>query len=110
MPLRLLVGPAGAGKLDRVLDTFLAALDAGGDPCLVVPSRPHVEAVERALLERRPALLGGSICTFDDLFAGVLERCGEAAPMLDDAHRRVLLADVVAGAQLDALAASARFT
>jgi hypothetical protein len=109
MPLRLLVGPAGAGKLDCVLDTFLAWLDAGREPWLLVPSRPHLEAAELALLARRPALLGGSICTFHELFAGVLERCGEAAPMLGEAQRRALLADVVAGARLDALAASARF-
>src|SRR5919202_3645683 len=97
MPLTLIVGPAGSGKLTHVLDRFLGALEAGAEPVLIVPGRSDVEVVERELLGRRPALLGGRIVTFDELLREVLERCGEAAPILADAQRRTLLAEAVAG-------------
>ena len=57
MSLALLVGPANAGKVANLLDRYVAALDR--DPCLVVPNRGEVERVERDLLTRVPALLGG---------------------------------------------------
>ena len=38
------------------------------EPFLIVPNRSDVERVERDLLRRTGALLGGSIGTFDDLF------------------------------------------
>ena len=60
-------GPANAGKVANLLDRYVAALDR--DPCLVVPNRGEVERVERDLLTRVPALLGGWIGTFDDLSA-----------------------------------------
>ncbi|MGH3024188.1 MAG: hypothetical protein ACRDNI_11075, partial [Gaiellaceae bacterium] len=66
MPLALLVGPANAGKVSRLLDRYLEYLDR--EPFLVVPNRAEVDRVERDLLARRPALLGGAIGTFDDLF------------------------------------------
>ncbi len=69
MPLTLLVGPANAGKVAGLLDRYVAALDR--DPFLVVPNRAEVERVERDLLARVPALLGGSVGTFDDLFRRV---------------------------------------
>ena len=50
-----------------------------GDPVLIVPNRSDVDRVERELLARRPALLGGTIGTFDDLFgriAGGARRAG----------------------------------
>ena len=72
MPLRLIAGPANAGKVELLLDRYLAALDSrnGVEPVLIVPNRADVDRVERELLARRPALLGGSIGTFDDLFDG----------------------------------------
>ena len=66
MPLRLIAGPANAGKVERLLDRYLAALDR--EPILIVPNRSDVDRVERELLARRPALLGGTIGTFDDVF------------------------------------------
>ena len=48
MSLTLLVGPANAGKVDRLLDRYLAALDQ--DPILIVPNRPDVDWAERELL------------------------------------------------------------
>ncbi|HEY2870205.1 MAG TPA: hypothetical protein VGJ11_11880, partial [Gaiellales bacterium] len=110
MPLQLVLGPANCGKIALLLDRFLEAADAGADPFLIVPNRPDVEAVERELVRRRGVLVGGSVGTFDDLFEEVLGRCREARPLVGDVQRRLLLADVVSGTPLHALAASARFS
>src|SRR6185437_9098320 len=70
VPLRLIAGPANAGKVELLLGRYLDVLDSrqGPEPVLIVPNRADVDRVERVLLARRPALLGGSIDTFDDLF------------------------------------------
>jgi hypothetical protein len=57
MALALLVGPANAGKVARLLDRYLETLDR--DPFLIVPNRADVNRVEHDLLARRRALLGG---------------------------------------------------
>jgi ATP-dependent helicase/DNAse subunit B len=106
--LALLVGPANAGKVARLLDRYLEALDR--DPFLIVPNRPDVDRVERDLLARNPALLGGSIGTFDDVFRRIRERAGSRSrPQLTDAQRSLLLARVVSAAQLNGLGSSARY-
>ncbi|MGH3034875.1 MAG: PD-(D/E)XK nuclease family protein, partial [Gaiellaceae bacterium] len=107
MPLALLVGPANAGKVARLLDRYLAALDR--DPFLVVPNRAEVERVERDLFARSPALLGGTIGTFDDLFERIARGDGTHRPVLADAQRTLLLRRVLAGVELNGLGASARF-
>jgi ATP-dependent helicase/DNAse subunit B len=106
VPLALLVGPANAGKVASLLDRYLAALDR--DPFLVVPNRGEVDRIERDLLERRPALLGGAIGTFDDLFERVA-RCAPGRPVLSRTQRAFLLAQVVSRARLEGLSSSARF-
>ncbi|MGI9113309.1 MAG: hypothetical protein ACR2GT_14130, partial [Gaiellaceae bacterium] len=63
MPLALVVGPAKAGKIARLLDAYLEAIER--DPVLIVPNAADVERVERDLLTRSGALLSGSIGTFD---------------------------------------------
>ena len=81
MGLSLLVGPANAGKVALLSERYLAVLGTGGpgsQPVLIVPNRSDVERVERDLLARSPALLGGSIGTFDDLFARIAH--GGGAP------------------------------
>src|ERR671934_2784460 len=67
--LSLIVGPANAGKVELLLDRYVAAPDR--DPYLIVPGRPDVDRVERDLLARCHGLLGGDIGTFDDLFARI---------------------------------------
>ena len=66
MTLTLLVGPANAGKVELLLDRYLETLD--DEPWLIVPNASDVVVRERELLAKRPALLGGAIGTFDDLF------------------------------------------
>ncbi len=105
MPLRLIAGPANAGKVELLLDRYLAALESGEEPVLVVPNRADVDRVERDLLARAGALLGGSIDTFDDLFDSIAGR-GEGRP-LGRAERSLLVRRVLATAELGGFAASA---
>src|SRR3954452_2129583 len=108
MALALLVGPANAGKVARLLDRYLEALER--DPFLIVPNRADVDRVERDLLARRGALLGGTIGTFDDLFRTVRDLAGTPVRQeLTAAQRTLLLARVVASASLNGLGASARY-
>ncbi len=106
MPLSVLVGPAHAGKVARLLERYLDSLER--EPFLIVPNRSDVERVERDLLRRRPALLGGSIGTFDDLFERIA-RDGGHRPLATEAQRVLILRRVIATQALDGLAASARF-
>ncbi|MGH2998342.1 MAG: hypothetical protein ACRDNM_03495, partial [Gaiellaceae bacterium] len=107
MPLSLIAGPANAGKVEMLLDRYLAALER--EPVLIVPNRSDVGRVERELLARRPALFAGSIGTFDDVFERVANAGDEARPVVPGAQRALLVRRVLANAQLDRLAASARF-
>jgi ATP-dependent helicase/DNAse subunit B len=112
MPLALLVGPANAGKVARLLDRYLAVLD--GEPFLVVPNRADVEPVERELIARAGGLLGGEIGTFDRLFDRVIAHAGppaedERRPPLGPLQRSLLLQRVIANAPLNGLRPSAGF-
>jgi ATP-dependent helicase/DNAse subunit B len=103
VPLSLIAGPANAGKVGTLLDRYLAALER--EPTLIVPNRSDVERVERELLVRRPALLAGSLGTFDDVF----ERIAEVGRPISHAQRSLLVRRVLAHAQLGRLGASSRF-
>jgi ATP-dependent helicase/DNAse subunit B len=107
MALTLLAGPANAGKVALLLDRYLA--DLPREPVLIVPNRPDVEQVERDLLGRAGALLGGSIGTFDDVFERIAAGNGDRRPVVSDAQRSLVLRRVVAGARLGELGGSARF-
>src|SRR5919201_1489126 len=107
MPLALLVGPANAGKVARLLDRYLESLDR--EPVLVVPNRPDRERVERDLLGRSPALLGGTIGTFDDLFEQIARGNGGRRPVATETQRALVLRRALASTPLNGLTASARF-
>jgi hypothetical protein len=107
MPLRLVAGPANAGKVELLLDRYLDSLER--EPVLIVPNRSDVESVSRDLLARRPALLGGTIDTFEDVFERIAFGGGEARPVITKAQRALLVRRVLASAPLDGLAASSRF-
>jgi len=107
VPLSLIAGPANAGKVELLLGRYVDAL--ARDPVLIVPNRSDVDRVERDLLARRPALLAGSIGTFDDLFERVAHAGDGTRPLISQAQRALLVRRVVAGARLEGLAASARF-
>src|SRR5688500_9585274 len=103
--LSLLVGPANAGKVALLLERYLRA--SGSEPYLIVPNRSDVDRVERDRYPREPSLIGCSIGTFDDLFRLV---AGEAAAVLSDAERALVLRRVIGDAKLNGLGRSARFT
>ncbi|HEY6583303.1 MAG TPA: PD-(D/E)XK nuclease family protein [Gaiellaceae bacterium] len=106
MALTLLVGPANAGKVERLLDRYLAALDR--DPILIVPNRPDVEWAERELLAKSPALLGGWICTFPDLFRRIADGHPDYRRVLTDTQQALALRTAVARTPLNGLGPSAR--
>jgi ATP-dependent helicase/DNAse subunit B len=107
VPLSLIAGPANAGKVELLLDRYLDSIDR--EPVLIVPNRSDVESVARELLRRRPALLGGSIDTFDDLFERIAQAADDARPVLSSVQRALLVRRILAAAPLNGLAASARF-
>ncbi|MGH3008625.1 MAG: PD-(D/E)XK nuclease family protein [Gaiellaceae bacterium] len=106
MPLRLIAGPANAGKVELLLDRYLAALKGGGEPILIVPTGGDVDRVERELLARAGALLGGSIETFDGVFDGIAKGSEDKQKPLGRAERALLVRRVVAAAELGDLAES----
>src|SRR5438876_140048 len=95
--LTLITGPANAGKVALLLRRYLDALPR--EPLLIVPNRPDVDRVERELIELQPALLGGTIGTFDDLFERIAR--GGAAPRRigSDAQRALLIRRAVSVAR-----------
>jgi ATP-dependent helicase/DNAse subunit B len=109
VPLRLIAGPANAGKVGLLLDRYLAVLDSpdGVEPVLIVPNRADVDRVELELLARRPALLGGSIVTFDDLFRRLALGSGTARQQLGRVEQTLLVRRVVGHADLNGYTRSA---
>jgi ATP-dependent helicase/DNAse subunit B len=107
MPLALLVGPANAGKVARLLDRYLDCL--AQEPVLVVPNRFDRDSVERDLLGRSGALLGGTIGTFGDLFRQIARGNGGHRPVATDAQRGLILRRALASTPLNGYGASARY-
>jgi ATP-dependent helicase/DNAse subunit B len=105
--LNLITGPANAGKVRLLLRRYLEALPL--EPYLIVPNRSDVEERERELLALQPALLGGSIGTFDDLFRDIARRGGDARPVASEAQRALVVRRALAGQSLNGLGRSARF-
>jgi ATP-dependent helicase/nuclease subunit B len=107
--LTLITGPANAGKVALLLRRYLDALDR--EPILIVPNRSDVERAERDLLELRPALLGGTIGTFDDLFAQIAYGAGDTRPVVGEAQRGLLVRRAIASRSegMNGFGRSARF-
>jgi ATP-dependent helicase/DNAse subunit B len=104
MPLTLVTGPANAGKARFVLDAVRGRVE--DDPLLVVPTVHDAEAYRRELAEGG-TVFGPRVTVFDGLIAEMAHRAGSAEEALGPAQRDRLLAVAVAGAALEALAASA---
>src|SRR5712692_2943286 len=106
MPLTLLAGPANAGKVALLLDRYLADIDR--EPVLIVPNRPDIDRVDRDLLARAGALLGGTIGTFDDVFEAIARGADDYRPVASDAQRVLIVRRALASVPLNGLSASAR--
>jgi ATP-dependent helicase/DNAse subunit B len=107
MPLTLVVGPANAGKVALLLDRYLETIDR--EPYLIVPNRADVERVQLDLLARVPALMGGSIGTFDTLFERISAGDPGRRRGATDAERLLLVRRAIASTSLNGLGRSARF-
>jgi ATP-dependent helicase/DNAse subunit B len=91
--LSLIVGPAHAGKIELLLDRYLAALDR--NPWLIVPNRADVERVEREFVEGHGGVLGGTVGTFDMLFEHLAFGGEPGRRLLGDVERGLLLRRLV---------------
>ena len=107
MGLALVVGPAKAGKIARLLESYLAEIER--DPVLIVPNAADVDRVERDLLRRAGALLHGSIGTFDDLFRDLALGGDGARPVVGDTQRTLVVRRALGSTSLNGLGRSARF-
>ena len=107
MGLALVVGPAKAGKIARLLEGYLDAIER--DPVLIVPGGADVERIERDLLARTGALLAGSIGTFDDVFRELAFTDPDARPVASDAQRALVARRALARTPLNGLGRSSRF-
>jgi ATP-dependent helicase/DNAse subunit B len=108
--LTLITGPANAGKVALLLRRYLAELPR--EPVLIVPNRPDVEQAERDLLELQPALLGGTIGTFDDVFRRIATGAGATRRVASDTQQILIARRAVASvrARMNGLGRSARFS
>ena len=107
MGLNLITGPANAGKVALLLRRYLEVLP--DEPYLIVPNRSDVEERERELLALQPALLGGWIGTFDDLFRRIARSGRESRRVASEAQRALIVRRALAGRSLNGLGRSARF-
>ncbi len=105
MGLKLLVGPANAGKVSLLLERYLALLDQ--EPILIVPTGSDVERVERELVAKQGCVFGGSIGTFDDVFQRIAWAGSGGRPVATEAQQQLVLRRAVGRASLNGLSASA---
>src|SRR2546423_15061415 len=104
--LKLITGPANAGKVALLLRRYLQALS--DEPYLIVPNRSDVERVERDLLELQPALLGGSTGTVDDLLKQIARRGDGLRQLATETQRPPAVRRPPAGPSLTGLRPPAR--
>ena len=107
MGLALVVGPAKAGKIARLLDGYLAEIER--DPVLIVPGGADVERIERDLLRRSGALMAGSVGTFDDVFRELADGDSDPRPVASDAQRALVARRALGRTPLNGLGRSAGF-
>jgi ATP-dependent helicase/DNAse subunit B len=104
VPLTLVTGPANAAKAGHVLGAYRTALRDG--PILVVPTRADVAHYTRELAADG-AVVGGEVTAFGGLLREIARRVGYGERKLGPVQRSRLVAEVVAGAELEALSGSA---
>src|SRR5207244_12928110 len=97
--LNLITGPANAGKVALLLRRYLEVLPE--EPYLIVPNRSDVEERERELLALQPALLGGWIGTFDDLFRRIARSANDSRRVASEFQRVLLVRRALAGLSLN---------
>jgi ATP-dependent helicase/DNAse subunit B len=108
--LTLITGPANAGKVALLLRRYVEALPQ--EPVLIVPNRSDVEQAERDLLRVQPALLGGTIGTFGDVFRTIAKGGGATRRAASETQQILIARRAVASvrARMNGLGRSARFS
>jgi ATP-dependent helicase/DNAse subunit B len=105
MPLTLVTGPANSAKAQVVLDRYRVML--GRAPILVVPRTADAEYYSRELAESG-VVLGARVEPFSGLMREIAQRGGIVERPLGEHARDAVIAAVIAGARLEALAPAAR--
>ena len=93
MSLRLITGPANAGKTGEVLKEALAAAAAGASPVIAVPNLADVRRLEVELSGKSP--LGIRVVTLRQLTLELWSLFGDGRRVVDDPTRDALLGRVV---------------
>ncbi len=106
MPLHLVAGPANAAKAGQVFGRYRAALAAGRDPVLVVPTSADVGFYSRELAAGE-AVLGARVVSFRGLLRLIAERLALGGRPLGPHARERVVARTIARAELRALRRSA---
>ncbi|HEX4110583.1 MAG TPA: PD-(D/E)XK nuclease family protein [Solirubrobacteraceae bacterium] len=106
MPLRLITGPANSGKAGVVLEAVRAAVTAGRDPLLVVPTLEDVEHYRRELADT--SVMGVRVERFAGLIEQIARRAGVAGRPLGEVARERLAAAALGPALPGAAPALAR--
>ncbi len=103
VPLQLITGPANAGKVAVVLDTFAAWADAAREPLLVVPTAADVARFRRELAERG-LVHDATVLRFEQLLALVAQRAGVCGEPVRGLARERVAAVALRRAELGSLA------
>jgi ATP-dependent helicase/DNAse subunit B len=94
--VRILCGPAGAGKTRRLLEQYRRHVRAAPTTALwLAPTRRAVEVV-RARLAQGAALWGTQVCTFQDFVEEIMRGNDPGTRELSGVQRRLLVEDIVA--------------
>lgn len=93
--LKVLVGPAGSGKTERILEEFVREMEGGGGPLLLLPSSHRVREVKARFLSRGipPGL--ATIHTLESLLDMVLSGTSYAYRRLNAVETQALVEEVV---------------
>jgi ATP-dependent helicase/DNAse subunit B len=105
MSLTLVTGPANSAKAAVLLDGYRSAL--ARSPILVVPRRTDAEHYQRELADHG-AMLGVRVEPFSGLMREIARRAGVLERPLGEHARAAVIAAVLDGAKLQALAPAAQ--
>jgi ATP-dependent helicase/DNAse subunit B len=90
MPIRLITGPANAGKAALVMDAVRRHLAHGAEPLLVVPTRADADHYLRELAGESAAM-GVRVERFAGLLGEAVSRAGVGRPVLSGVARERVL-------------------
>jgi ATP-dependent helicase/DNAse subunit B len=95
--VRILCGPAGSGKTQRLLERYrTVARQAVGTALWLGPSHRHVEALRPQLLQGSGGCLGPNLFTFQDFAEEIIRSNDPPARPLSHLQRRLLVDDLIA--------------